>query len=509
MFASALQRTKNLGQLFRKFSHHSLTPGMILLGRNKTMAQIITRENQTGLMASIISEFQGRGIDLYSINGKIIEKLDDGKEVCSFELSFLNEDEDTLKTIQNSLSKRGFSFRIIDPPIVDWFPTNLEQLDKIGHHLREPDLLDLYDDPHKKGGNKYILRRSEMLEKLKDRKMIDPLHDEEWYLEEHDLWQKAFANINEHRKSKATKNFNKNFDVLVKEGLFNEKKIPKLKDLNAYMADRTNWRIKPIAGALTHREFLNALALRTFCINHFVRDHEQDIEFHAESDLLHHILGHIPNLLNPTMCDILHRIGELSLGASDSQIGQLAAIFWYTMEFGLMKEDGKIKFIGGAFSANPKHIKDFVNVMQEEEKKPEEEKKVAKLNLKDHYLPFAEFRIKDTLSQYYFLEGGIEDLDNQVKLYMKTFYKPFGLRFNFGNNSYEVDRAVYLRLPEQKELERTLKKETRFGIDTAHLDSVHRAKAESEQAKSMGMAMGPKNDKKHHGKHKQDHKHKH
>ena len=78
---------------------------------------------------------------------------------------------------------------------------------------------------------------------------------------------------------------------------------------------------------------------------------------------MHEYLGHIPNFADPLVCEISQKLGMLSLGATDSQVAMLGAIYWFTIEFGLCKENDMIKFYGAGLGGSIREIKHMENMV--------------------------------------------------------------------------------------------------------------------------------------------------
>ncbi len=121
--------------------------------------------------------------------------------------------------------------------------------------------------------------------------------------------------------------------------------VPQLADVSAFLTDRTGFRLHPVAGLVSPREFLGALARRAFCSTQYLRHHSQPL-YTPEPDIAHELMGHAPMLGIEEFADLSQKIGEGSLEADDRQVEQLATLYWFTIEYGLLIEGGALKAYG-------------------------------------------------------------------------------------------------------------------------------------------------------------------
>lgn len=180
----------------------------------------------------------------------------------------------------------------------------------------------------------------------------------EWNYDEQDLatWAYCYDELIELFKTNACKEFNWTIAEFQQEIGLCRNKIPQLETISQFLQGRTGWRLKPVGGLLTQREFLNGLAFRVFHSTQYIRHHSAP-GYTPEPDIVHELLGHAPMFAHKEFGEFSQEIGLASLGASEIEITRLAALYWFTIEFGLCKEDGEYKAYGAGLMSSVEEIK--------------------------------------------------------------------------------------------------------------------------------------------------------
>lgn len=123
-------------------------------------------------------------------------------------------------------------------------------------------------------------------------------------------------------------------------------RVPELADVNRRLAARTGWAAVGVKGFLPAREFFACLSQRCFPTTLTVRPREQ-LDYLPEPDIFHDVFGHVPLHADPVFADFLQRFGSLARSAETEQhVTGLARLFWFTVEFGLIREQGGVKVYG-------------------------------------------------------------------------------------------------------------------------------------------------------------------
>jgi phenylalanine-4-hydroxylase len=123
-------------------------------------------------------------------------------------------------------------------------------------------------------------------------------------------------------------------------------RVPDLAEVNARLRAATGWSALPVAGFVPARTFFACLAARRFPTTVAVRPRAQ-LDYLPEPDVFHDVFGHVPLHADPVFADFLQRFGALAAAAeTEEDTARMARLFWFTVEFGLVREAGRVKVYG-------------------------------------------------------------------------------------------------------------------------------------------------------------------
>ena len=129
-------------------------------------------------------------------------------------------------------------------------------------------------------------------------------------------------------------------------------RAPQIVDINRVLKETTGWQIEPVPALINFDRFFALLADKKFPVATFLRTREE-FDYLQEPDFFHEIFGHCAMLTNPQFAEFTHTYGRLGKSANNKERVYLARLYWFTVEFGLVKEQGKTKIYGGGILSSP------------------------------------------------------------------------------------------------------------------------------------------------------------
>ena len=173
----------------------------------------------------------------------------------------------------------------------------------------------------------------------------------------HEAWRQLYARMEGRWRQYANPRFLQGIDNLC----LDPARIPRLEDVNRFLSPLTGFKAKAVSGYIPSFLFFDSLRNREFPTTITVRD-LATLDYLPEPDIFHDIAGHVPMHTDRAFADTLVRFGDCAHTAAELVAGirdeperirrltsimkALARFFWFTIEFGLMKDGGKLKVYG-------------------------------------------------------------------------------------------------------------------------------------------------------------------
>ena len=160
--------------------------------------------------------------------------------------------------------------------------------------------------------------------------------------QEHHVWQTIWSALGPAHREHACAEYR---DCLVKLD-FDRERIPQLDEISRKVEALSGFRLEPVAGLVEPRIFLESLARGVFLCTQYIRHHSTPL-YTPEPDVAHEIIGHAVTLASPRLAEINRLFGEaVRRTRSDEALDRLARVYWFTIEFGVLRENGEIKAYG-------------------------------------------------------------------------------------------------------------------------------------------------------------------
>ncbi|OAO02971.1 phenylalanine-4-hydroxylase [Sphingomonadales bacterium EhC05] len=169
--------------------------------------------------------------------------------------------------------------------------------------------------------------------------------DQDWKsytAEEHETWDILYRRQKDMLPGRAAQAFLNGVDILN----LSKPGIPDFKELNRILMDATGWQVVAVPGLVPDDVFFDHLANRRFVSGNFIRQRDQ-LDYLQEPDIFHDVFGHVPMLADQRFADYMAaygRGGQRAIGFGT--LKQLARLYWYTVEFGLIQEPEGLRIYG-------------------------------------------------------------------------------------------------------------------------------------------------------------------
>jgi len=128
--------------------------------------------------------------------------------------------------------------------------------------------------------------------------------------------------------------------------------IPHMERLSDRLEKLSGWRVVPVSDLVPDEVFFNHLANRRFPAGAFIRP-EQEMDYLEEPDIFHDVFGHVPLLANPVYANFMQAYGAGGQRAIRlDRLPNLARLYWYTVEFGLMRTKAGLRIFGAGIMSS-------------------------------------------------------------------------------------------------------------------------------------------------------------
>ncbi|XP_078273253.1 phenylalanine-4-hydroxylase [Rhinoraja longicauda] len=397
--------------------------------KGNVISVIFSLKEGIGALAKALRLFEEKGVNLTHIESRP-SHLKNGEYEFFIDLDCksISSLEEILHSLRQEIS--GGVHELSRDKIKDtvpWFPRTIQDLDRFANQiLSYGSELDAdhpgFTDPT------YRARRKEFADIAYNYRHGDDIPKVEYTEEEKNTWSVVFQELKSLYPTHACHEHNSVFPLLEECCGYKKHNIPQLQDVSKFLQSCTGFRLRPVAGLLSSRDFLAGLAFRVFHSTQYIR-HGSRPMYTPEPDVCHELLGHVPLFANPSFAQFSQEIGLASLGAPDEFIEKLATVYWFTVEFGLCKQNNDIRAFGAGL------LSSFGELQYCLTDKPDLRPFNPETTANQKY-PITSFQ------PVYFVAESFEDAKDKVRKYAASIPRPFSLRYNAYTQSIEVLDSV-------------------------------------------------------------------
>ena len=397
-----------------------------LLAEELTSVMVTITNNTPGALSNVLSCFLRHQVNLARIESKYKDPLEQDSGHC-FLIDIMRPDRTVIDQLFADLKLMKANAELVGGYDVPWFPKSRRDLDYLEQRLMEAGAELTSDHPGFKD-NEYRQRRREIADIAFNYKLSHgPVPRVKYTEHEISTWKTVYETLSPLHKQYACHEFNACMAEMERNCGFAPNNIPQIADINAYLATKTGFQLRPVAGLLTGRDFLNSLAFRVFSSTQYIRHHS--VPFYTpEPDIVHEFMGHAPLFADPHFAKFSQEIGLASLGASDDEITKLATCYWFSVEFGLIHED-KRRVYGAGVLSSVEEIKNSMN--PNTEVRPFDPKKACKVSY-----PIT------TLQPFYYMATSFKQMEELMRNYALCIQRGFSLTYNSTDHSVKTDRLL-------------------------------------------------------------------
>ena len=188
----------------------------------------------------------------------------------------------------------------------------------------------------------YRERRNEIARLAFQYQTGQPLPNAPYTEEEHRVWQTIWNELEPAHRQHACSEFLACLDRLK----IDKQRIPQLSEVSDKVQALSGFRLEPVPGLIEPRVFLESLARGVFLCTQYIRHHSTPL-YTPEPDVAHEIIGHAVTLASEKFAELNRLFGEAVKRTKNAvELNRLSRVYWFTIEFGVLREEGEIKAYG-------------------------------------------------------------------------------------------------------------------------------------------------------------------
>lgn len=209
--------------------------------------------------------------------------------------------------------------------------------------------------------------------------------------------------------------------------------VPEFARLSEELGALTGWSVVPVPMLIPDHVFFWHLANRRFPAGNFIRTRET-FDYIEEPDVFHDVFGHVPMLTDPVYADYMQEYGRAGWKAMRyNRLKALGALYWYTVEFGLIEEAGHVRAYGAGILSGPAEARFAV-----------EAQSPNRIMLNVDRVMRTDYVISDLQPTYFVIESFADLYRQTVERDFDRLYRSLPAGFTYANSAViDVDNVLH------------------------------------------------------------------
>lgn len=255
-------------------------------------------KDRTGILHDVLKYFWKYDLNISRIESRPVKssknRWGQHEPVFDFALDFYANglDDPAVQKLMADLSPITEKLLVLDEKDVQWFPRHISELDLIAHRTLDAGI-DLESDHPGFNDATYRARRALLAENAINHRWDQPIPKIVYTDDEIATWGAVWDRMEALWEEYACKEYLHSLELFKTHCGYSRDSIPQQQDISAFLKQRTSFEMRPVAGLLSSRDFLNGLAFRVFFSTQYIRHHSQPL-YTPEPDICHELLGHAP-----------------------------------------------------------------------------------------------------------------------------------------------------------------------------------------------------------------------
>ncbi|MCC3859800.1 phenylalanine 4-monooxygenase [Pseudemcibacter aquimaris] len=248
--------------------------------------------------------------------------------------------------------------------------------------------------------------------------------------EEHNIWDRLYKRQMDILPGLACDQFFKGLSILD----FDKGGVPDFNKSNEILKAETGWTMVPVPMLIPDHVFFYHLANRRFPTGNFIRTANQ-FDYIEEPDVFHDAFGHVPLLTDPSFADYMEAYGRAGWKALQyNHLKALSALYWYTVEFGLINTDDGMRIYGAGILSSPEESPYALNA-----------KSPNRIHLNVDRVMRTDYKIDDLQASYFVIDSFEELFKMTVERPFDYIYENIGASFQYAPGAVLDTDHVYQR----------------------------------------------------------------